>query len=980
MVRYKLEFEEIKEIQKGVLKKIQMLFIGKEFRVKDALNDPQVEVEYVKILTATGHSTCFLCGQKFSPTISDIALLKRIAVTNEYGDRIPTPVVHTECFYRFITGADIDLSFEHSTNYAINYGDCLSYKQFDSDGNVGKQILESLEPFYDEYTKPPYRNSILIHFKYLNQPSSRYLQSLRMSPSSIEELRLSPHVLFYTTFSFSSEALTSKHMLSSLSNFTHWDPRFGTRTSAVAPPTTIAKWLRPNYNIFPAYNFQVKPATKGAPTIIRTTQFFQEGSGITQGRKYFKFVGVSFADLFINSAMNVFDRLPNMNSAKNWLTKRELNTVVTQLPFALCEEAGYQVAVYNRDILPTAKQMNVLYPKNKEKKGQENQGKNKKKLPIYAGLDREILPYNAHPRNFFFATTTEHGKKNLPYFGFELEISYEKLFQEMVYSGRPDTSNQPVTDATKNGLNAKNLKLLVSKIFNSSQFSIPEVQLDRILSSEIGAVSTDPIDPAKNWKILSLIDGKINELSMAVSKTLPIKQIAKLGLIDVYALFANLVSELKLRTNLQNMVYSWRNVWAIQQEAHFAYYLFLKLAGFLEEYIYSSQETDWIKPFKDDFDRVTFIDNYFRSLVYDEENTTNEWTYSISILMEMLKVKTPTTPDFYRYATEETGIHAEMFLNDPLFAEELATWGRTHYFLQDTSNYIFSCNTLARKIGEAYGSRFNAQNPAPSRTGGSALVRNIERSMMNRYLNGNIFHKLPEEVVSLYYSKHDGTAGGGHGFEIISHPFTEAWIREHLKHISSLLSTIEAFGMTSGTGSSCGLHIHVTKKALTEMQYLNIILFVAVNTPFLRNFSRRDTMSLDRWASFGMFEGSLLPEERQKLTTEPYVPLNIKQAIYNKIESAPQLHGIKYNALHIGRDTTLEFRFLRGTLNYEIFMANLELVWAIIHFSKKAKDLHLQSFYKYILHPSRYDRYAHLINYITNVLEKTTDSWKEGDL
>lgn len=979
MVRYKLEFEEIKEIQKGVLKKIQTLFIAKEFRVKDALNDPQVEIEYAKILTDTGHSTCFLCGQKFSSTVSDIALLKRVTVSNEYGDRIPTPIVHTECFYRFITGADIDLSLEFSTNYAVSYGDWLSDKPFDSDGNVGKQILERLEPFYDEYSKQPYRNSMLIHFKHLVQPSSRYLQSIRMSPSSIEELRGSSHVLFYTTFSFSSEALTSKHMLSSLSNFTHWDSRFGTRTSAVAPPTTIAKWLRPNYNIFPAYNFQVKPATKGAPTIIRTTQLFPEGSGITQGRKYFKFVGVSFADLFINSAMNVFDRLPNMNSAKNWLTKKELNTVVTQIPFALCEEAGYQVDV-NKDVLPTARQMNVFYSKNKEKKTQGSQERNKKKLPIYAGLDREILPYNAHPRNNFFATTAERGKKNLPYFGFELEISYEKLFQETVYSGYPDASNPPVTYTTKNYLSAKNLKLLVSKIFNSPQFSIPELQLDKILSSEMGTVSTDPVDPAKNWKILSLIDGKINELSGIVSKTLPIRQIAKLGLIDIYALFANLVSELKLRTNSQNMVYSWRNVWAIQREAHFAYYLFLKLAGSLEEYIYSSQETDWVKPFKDNFDRVAFIDNYFRSLIRDEENTTNDWTYSISILMEMLKVKAPVTPDFYRYATEETGIHAEMFLNDPLFAEELAAYGRTHCFLQDTSNYILSCNTLARKIGEANSSRFNVQNAAPSRTGASALVRNIERSMMNRYLNGNIFHKLPEEVVPLYYSKHDGTAGGGHGFEIISHPFTEAWIRENLKHISSLLSTIEAFGMTSGTGSSCGLHIHVTKKALTKMQYLNIVLFVAVNAPFLRNFSRRDTMSLDRWASFGMFEGSLLPEERQKLTTEPYVPLDIKQAIYNKIESAPQLHGIKYNALHIARDATLEFRFLRGTLNYEIFMANLELVWAIIDFSKKAKDLHLQSFYKYILHPSRYDRYAHLINYITNVLEKTTDSWKEGDL
>lgn len=158
------------------------------------------------------------------------------------------------------------------------------------------------------------------------------------------------------------------------------------------------------------------------------------------------------------------------------------------------------------------------------------------------------------------------------------------------------------------------------------------------------------------------------------------------------------------------------------------------------------------------------------------------------------------------------------------------------------------------------------------------------------------------------YCKHDGSLDNG--FEIVSHPCTLNYHRYSMEW-ENICKKAVSMGYTSHDAKTCGLHIHISKKALgdnfTEQDenIAKILYFIEKYFDKFLILSRRTQEQLDRWASrYGIEQGEK--------------PLNILDKAKNNCN--------RYRAVNLQNSHTVEFRFFRGTLNYNTFIATLELV------------------------------------------------------
>lgn len=181
------------------------------------------------------------------------------------------------------------------------------------------------------------------------------------------------------------------------------------------------------------------------------------------------------------------------------------------------------------------------------------------------------------------------------------------------------------------------------------------------------------------------------------------------------------------------------------------------------------------------------------------------------------------------------------------------------------------------------------------------------------------------------YIKHDGSLNKG--FEIITYPHTEKSFYD-MPWEQTLLSLIK-HGYRSHDIKTCGLHMHISRSCLTKKQLQYLIYFFEKNKEDLLKFSRRDKEHAEKWASFytdkdtyrhanGNFEGKPLTLQLCKQIIETYD---------NKHN-----HDLRYHAVNLQNRNTIEFRLMRGTLNYATFMATINFLLTIIKNSKKITD------------------------------------------
>ena len=207
----------------------------------------------------------------------------------------------------------------------------------------------------------------------------------------------------------------------------------------------------------------------------------------------------------------------------------------------------------------------------------------------------------------------------------------------------------------------------------------------------------------------------------------------------------------------------------------------------------------------------------------------------------------------------------------------------------------------------------------------------------------------PEHVYSvlgdLAYFKEDGSLSDG--FEIVTHPMTLAYAHSmRWEWTQGLLD----LGYRSWDRSSCGLHVHVDRRAFNGRlhQYSFTLLL-------MRNKALSYLIAGRQGSSYASFDRDARME----------IPKHLK---------GQHNYAQRYSAVNVLPTSTLEVRMFRGSLKKERILAALEYVHSAVEYSRGAKSgvgaeeyLTAPAFIQWLR--VRKDLYPNLLSYINQSVE-----------
>ena len=173
------------------------------------------------------------------------------------------------------------------------------------------------------------------------------------------------------------------------------------------------------------------------------------------------------------------------------------------------------------------------------------------------------------------------------------------------------------------------------------------------------------------------------------------------------------------------------------------------------------------------------------------------------------------------------------------------------------------------------------------------------------------------------YLKEDGTCTG---FEIVSHPFTFDAFK---KSDFSGLEMLRERGLRSYHGSSCGIHVHISRKAFTGAWHLfKFQRFFYYSPNFIKWISQRKLSTLQDWANV---YGSSYIENDNFVTSDPWTGRDMGVIYDKKIAKGNLGRGAVNTQGHV----TVEVRIFRGTLFEPSFRKNVEFCKAVLDFTRE---------------------------------------------
>lgn len=166
------------------------------------------------------------------------------------------------------------------------------------------------------------------------------------------------------------------------------------------------------------------------------------------------------------------------------------------------------------------------------------------------------------------------------------------------------------------------------------------------------------------------------------------------------------------------------------------------------------------------------------------------------------------------------------------------------------------------------------------------------------------------------YCKHDGSLD--EGFEIVSHPMT---LDYHIKSMpwNRIMKECISYDFKSHDAQTCGLHVHLNKKSFgateddRDISIMKLLFFIERFWNQVVKFSRRSKNRLSYSKRYGLKE---------------YGTDSAKE-LFNRAKDEDRYFAVNLNNSH-----TVEIRIFRGTLNYQTFIASLQLCQELVRIMK----------------------------------------------
>lgn len=169
--------------------------------------------------------------------------------------------------------------------------------------------------------------------------------------------------------------------------------------------------------------------------------------------------------------------------------------------------------------------------------------------------------------------------------------------------------------------------------------------------------------------------------------------------------------------------------------------------------------------------------------------------------------------------------------------------------------------------------------------------------------------------------KEDNSLDGG--FEICTRPASV----EYHKHAMGKFLKRGHKDLRSWDTGTCGIHVHVSRAPLTELQIGKMLVFIHDFTDFTQRIAQR---------------------------ISPYGDFSAKKKITDARYSGEARDGqARHEALNLTGNQTVELRIFRGTLNAETFWKCIEFTEALVHFTATGqfsiREIRPENFIKFVL-------------------------------
>lgn len=246
--------------------------------------------------------------------------------------------------------------------------------------------------------------------------------------------------------------------------------------------------------------------------------------------------------------------------------------------------------------------------------------------------------------------------------------------------------------------------------------------------------------------------------------------------------------------------------------------------------------------------------------------------------------------------------------------------------IEQPGKYVSKTITRTTWSGEQYQDTYQKHIPSKTRFMGVELECNSEnQGYDSEFVLGALNDSYSENHA---YLKEDSSIHGG--FEIVTHPHT---LKAHRALWEDFFDGMPRRGLTSYKSGNCGMHVHVSRASLTELQRRRIIVFLNApeNKTYIETIAQRQSNTY-----------SLLDPDK-------------------KIQY--HLSDDRYEAYNTSNSNTDEFRLFRGTTRKDRFFKNLEFVDACIDFCFETNypGLTFKAFVAWV--SKRANKYRYLHNY-----------------
>lgn len=188
------------------------------------------------------------------------------------------------------------------------------------------------------------------------------------------------------------------------------------------------------------------------------------------------------------------------------------------------------------------------------------------------------------------------------------------------------------------------------------------------------------------------------------------------------------------------------------------------------------------------------------------------------------------------------------------------------------------------------------------------------------------------------YLKKDGSVDG---FEIVTHPMTRNWFYEvFVPKMTRGMNFLRKRGFRGH--NRCGIHIHVSTKAITHDMLSKMIDLV-----FQKNkkhqelwlaITQRKHWAMKQWCSI----------EPDDLFSKKSLHEIIKQYKKEKRTYKPMLGDKRYLAINTRNVNTIEFRMFNSNTRPERIIKNAQVIFSLIDFTKTKTRVSMKNYLKFI--------------------------------